>query len=146
MLKNPTGLPVRNDEAGFGHFRAPRGGRSHAGEDYECVPGQDVVTPCVGIITKIGQVYSDDPQWKYIEVSHHGLYRVRLFYVTAPGNYVGVRVDQGDVIGKAQDITIRYPGQGMKPHVHMGVILNKMAIYIYKGKTYLNPRLLGVIT
>lgn len=142
MLGNPTGGKIRNDDAGLGHFRAPRGGRFHAGEDYECVPEQEVEAPCDGTFTKIGTVYQDDGRWTYVEISHHGYFRVRLFYVTGRTDLIGTRVSKGDVIGLAQDITVRYPGQGMKAHVHMGVILSPLAVYSYKGKTYLNPKAL----
>ena len=51
---------------------------------------------------------------------------------------------KGDVIGQAQDITVKYPNQGMTPHVHMGVELNPEVLYNRKGKLWMNPQVIGV--
>ena len=82
MFQNPTGHSIRSDGAGDGRWKARRGGRFHAGEDYNALPGQDVVAPCDGIFTRIGQVYESDPRWSLVEISYHGLFKVKLFYVT----------------------------------------------------------------
>ncbi len=44
-ITSPTGLGIRNDPAGSGHYGAPRGRRKHNGLDFLCVPGQTVVCP-----------------------------------------------------------------------------------------------------
>ena len=50
MFENPTGLGIRNDEAGSGDFGASRDGgtREHAGLDILSVPSQDIVAPFSG--------------------------------------------------------------------------------------------------
>jgi len=112
---------IRSDKAGDGHFQAPRGTRMHNGVDYLCEPGTLVFSPASGVVTKLGYPYSDDLQWRYVEITDDYKNKHRLFY-TEPA----VRLDQfvivGEVVGEAQNIALRYPDQGMLAHLHYEVI------------------------
>lgn len=122
-LISPTGGSIREDEAGSGGFGAPRGNRFHDGIDWLCVPGDDVQAPCDCRIMRIIYPYGDDLSYRgaVLEGKLSGKVFVIMFYVDVKDEMVGKILKQGDVIGKAQDVTARYPNQGMKPHVHMSV-------------------------
>ena len=121
----PTELEVRTpDKWGAGHYKAPRGKRTHNGIDYTCPAGYSVLAPVSGVVTKFGYPYGDDLSFKYIQISHtsaEGDYDHRIFYVS-PGWEIGTNVKEGQVIGIAQDLTVRYPG--ITPHIHYEIKLN----------------------
>ena len=112
---------VRSDSAGDGHFQAPRGNRLHNGIDYLVEPGTLVYSPVSGVVTKLGYPYGDDLQWRYVEITSDDFERFRLFY-TEPAVVVDQFVMIGEVVGEAQNIAERYPGQGMLAHIHLEVI------------------------
>ena len=116
-----VGPIIRVDAAGDGHFGAPRGSRTHNGVDYCCTPGGFVHSPVDGTVTKLGYCYTDDPYWRYVEVTDDSGLRHRLFY-TLPLVLNDELVTAGQIIGEAQDVSQRYPGQGMKPHVHYEIM------------------------
>lgn len=132
-LEQVPGVPleVRNDPAGQGHYGASRGSRKHRGIDYVCDVelGWPVLSPCDGKVTKVGYPYADDLSWRYVQVTDAGGRDHRVFYID-PLVAVGDRVQRGDDLGTPQDITQRYPGQGMTPHVHYE---------IKQGSEYLDP-------
>lgn len=111
---------IRVDDAGDGHFGAPRGDRTHRGVDYLCRPGDTVHSPCNGVVSKLGFPYADDSTWRYVEITDGRSRRHRLFYVE-PLHHVGTIVKEGNVIGHAQDISLRYSPR-MKPHLHYEII------------------------
>jgi hypothetical protein len=120
MIRQRLGL--RDDPAGLGHFGAPRaGGRTHRGIDYRCAPGGEVLAPVRGVVTRLGYPYGDDLNWRYVEITGddqlNGPERHRLFYVR-PVCKEGDQVTLDTVIGVAQDISERYPDQGMLPQIH----------------------------
>lgn len=107
---------------GGGWFGAPRGGtRTHRGIDYACYPATEILSPVRGVVTKVGYPYGDDLSFRYVEVTDDAGYRHRTFYIE-PCVEVGDKVYDVDVIGKAQAIVTRYPGHGMKNHIHYEVI------------------------
>ena len=112
---------IRSDEAGDGHFGAHRGDRTHKGIDYLCDPRCFVYSPVEGIVSKLGYPYSDDLSWRYVEITDDRRNRNRLFYVL-PCVRLDQIVSEGEIIGEAQDISERYPGQGMTAHVHLEII------------------------
>lgn len=120
---NPTGgEPREHDAYGDGYFGASRDGghRDHEGVDYVGAPGQAVVAPISGYVTKIGFAYDDSTSLKYVEITNPALsFEARVFYVD-PQVRVGDAVALGDVIGKAADLTRRYP-RGMTNHVHLEI-------------------------
>jgi murein DD-endopeptidase MepM/ murein hydrolase activator NlpD len=120
---NPTGGEARGHDAyGSGEFGASRDGgdRHHEGVDYVDTPGQDVVAPISGYVTKVGYAYEDDRRLRYIEISNPALkYAARVFYV-APTVGEGDTVQLGDVIGEAESLQARYGG--ITNHVHLEVL------------------------
>lgn len=106
------------DSYGEGHFGASRGGRKHRGVDYSCLPNSKVLSPCSGIVSKIGYPYSDDLSFRYIEIASNSNHKLRVFYVS-PSVEVGDIVDESTVLGLSQKLGVRYPGIG--EHVHLEI-------------------------
>lgn len=124
--------PMRNDQAGQGHFKASRGSRPHNGIDFEAPVNSIVLSPASGKITKHGYPYGDDLSYRYIEVTDMKGLRHRLFYCELlPKVKVGDNVRKDSFIGFVQDITSRYPESHMKNHIHFEVM--------NQDDDYLNP-------
>ena len=78
-----------------------------------------------GFLTRIGWCYppSEDERFK-LAVIECGDVRVKVLYVEPVEALLGKRVLQGQIIGKAQDVTLKvgdnglYRDQGMLPHLH----------------------------
>jgi len=115
-LLNPTGKGIRSDSAGDGHWQANRGDRRHKGIDLLCDPGQDILSPIKGFVTRVAYPYADDPSWKGIVIQGDWC-RIKMYYLD-PFVRIGRQVTQGEVIGKAQNISLRYGGD-MRAHVHL---------------------------
>jgi hypothetical protein len=117
---NPTGQPMREHDAyGEGEFGASRdgGARRHEGVDYDATPGQNVVAPISGFVSKIGYAYAGDLDLKFVEVTNPALgYVARVFYVD-PSVEVGQAVRVGGVVGTAHSLQTKYP-DGMTNHIH----------------------------
>jgi len=112
----PTKLRKRvTDKWGAGYFGAPRGRRTHNGIDYQCPAGHSVLSPCDGEVTKLGYPYGDDLSFRYIQITDSKGYDHRIFYVS-PGQEVGAKIKEGQVIGISQDLEQRYPE--ITPHIH----------------------------
>lgn len=121
-IKNPTGGLIRSDAAGFGYFGAPRSnGRTHNGVDFECTVGQYVLSPIDGIVVRHARPYRDGPL-RGIEIKN-GDVSIKIFYME-PLKFFSDKVAPGELIGYTQDVTIRYPDQGMTPHVHLEMRIN----------------------
>jgi murein DD-endopeptidase MepM/ murein hydrolase activator NlpD len=114
--------PIRSDPAGDGHYGAPRGDRKHTGIDFAVAPGSEILAPENGIMCRYGYAYSSDLTWRIVDLRGAGGQLYRFFYCVQADFSSGDRIEQGDVIAVAQDITQRYPGRGMKPHVHVEVL------------------------
>jgi len=117
---NPTGNSIRNDAAGGGDYGAPRGSCTHNGTDFLCTPGQKIKSPITGRISRISRPYSNDTHFSgvYIIGKHVS---IKLWYFQPYADLIGERVPQGQVIGVAQDVSAKYPGQNMSPHVHLKI-------------------------
>ncbi len=125
-------IAVRGRDAyGDGAFGAPRdgGSRRHLGIDLVAAPGEVIVSPASGALAvfdpyrlvaakrgrlSAAQFFSDDG------------FVVRLLYVelAAPLRRAGGRVDAGQPIGQAQDLSPLYPPtkQGaMTNHIHLDI-------------------------
>ena len=98
---------MRSDPAGHGFFKARRGSRIHKGVDLVCEPGELVVAPFDGKVTKIGYPYADDLSYRYVEITSKSRLVCRVFYVE-PTVELGQEVRAGDQIGFAQDVAARY--------------------------------------
>jgi len=112
---------VRGDDVyGAGAFGASRGGgaRRHRGADYIAEPGEIVRAPIAGVVQRIGFAYRGDERYRYVELSDASAQRaVRVLYV-GPLVELGAVVRAGDPIGRAQDLSVRYP-RGITNHVHV---------------------------
>ncbi|WP_394749525.1 peptidoglycan DD-metalloendopeptidase family protein [Spongiimicrobium salis] len=110
-----------NDPTGHGYYGAKRGNRKHKGLDLCAEPGNIVLSPINGIVTKIGTVYKHTSKFKYIQVTGD-VYKVRLMYakLKTPGIKLNSRVFEGMEIGIVQDIA-GFWGSKMKNHLHMEV-------------------------
>jgi hypothetical protein len=84
-----------------------------------CKPGQDVVSPCAGTIVRRSLPYQDDPGFSGVLIVGERI-SVKMWYMRAQESLIGSVVRQGQVIGYAQDISLRY-GKDCKPHVHLQV-------------------------
>jgi len=112
---NPTGKSVRElDKHGSGKYGAGRGGRLHAGSDFICIPGQSIYSPISGLLVRVAKPYAG----KYSGVLIRNLQcEIKMFYFEPNLKLIGSNVEQGDVIGIAQNIAENYPG--MIPHIHL---------------------------
>lgn len=117
---NPTGGKIRSDSQGDGHHGAPRGKRTHDGTDYECEPGQAVKAPHSGTLTRRAYPYGDkDIRWMGCVIESKAV-TTKMFYLKPSHNLIGQNIKRGQVIGTAQDISVKYPG--MTPHIHLRVV------------------------
>ena len=121
---SPTGRGIRGpDNYGSGAYGASRtkGDKSyiHEGADFICLPGQDIVSPIRGIVLRLKYPYAEPVKG----VLFGGLLikgsncMVTLFYFKPIKELVTMEVQQGDLIGHAQDIALKHPG--IVSHVHM---------------------------
>jgi murein DD-endopeptidase MepM/ murein hydrolase activator NlpD len=116
LTRAPLGR--RGEDAwGSGAFGAPRGGRAHRGVDLVVVPGESILAPFAGDLVREARPYDDDDRFSGLLLRGRGRWsgcEVKIFYLQPrePGP-----VRRGQVIGKAQDIALKYPG--ITPHVHV---------------------------
>jgi len=82
-----------------------------------CEPGQQVVAPIAGTITRKARPYAQG-KWSGCVITGPRV-TVKMFYFKLGAGMVGRTVAQGDVIGVAQDIGEKYTG--ITPHVHLQV-------------------------
>lgn len=125
-IVSPTGnWNVRFDEAGSGLYGAPRGNRQHNGVDLECVPGSVILSPISGEIVREAYPYAGDLSWSGCLI-RSAQAEVKMFYMRLY-HHIRKELNKGNTypitqrlpIGVAQDITNRYPDQGMTPHIHL---------------------------
>lgn len=109
------------DPMGCGHFGASRGNRKHDGEDYVTAPGESILAPISGKITRIAYPYANDLSFKGIEIKGT-THTAKLFYMN-PTAIIGAHVRAGEVVGVAQNIAGKH-GNGMINHVHVEIIEN----------------------
>lgn len=118
-----AGQTLRSDSAGDGRYGAPRGSRKHRGVDLLVTsPGQVIYAPFDAKATRVAYPYADDLRWTGIELAGSGDwtgYSVKMFYMEPYQALIGGMVNKGEPIGTAQAISTKYPGQGMRDHVHV---------------------------
>ena len=120
---SPTGHGIRYaDKWGRGAYGAPRdnGSRIHNGLDFIVSPiGQKIVAPCAGLVVRIKLPYANPVK----NVLFSGIlvrasdYEYTLFYFEPLKEIISTRIQEGQLVGHAQDISMKYPG--MIPHIHM---------------------------
>ena len=145
---NPTGKGVRiQDGQGAGHFGASRdgGARTHQGLDFLANPGDRVVAPFAGVVTKAdGRPYNKNKnkvpgsqsseEYTIITISNNNGSESRLFYVN-PSVSVWTNVEQGQTVGVTQDIAAKHNTDLddnspllMDNHVHLQHKVNGRAV------------------
>lgn len=114
-----SGPSRRTDAWGSGQYGAGRGGRTHHGLDIIARPTEAIRSPIDGNVTREVHPYANDPRFRGLEIRGTGNwegYEVKLFYVD--GEFSGP-VRAGQIVGRAQDLGVRYPG--ITNHVHVEV-------------------------
>ena len=118
---SPTGHGIRySDMHGRGDYGAPRGNKRHRGVDFiVSPPGQAVVAPCAGDVIRIKNPYANPVNGTFFKgiLIRASDYEYTLFYIEPLNEVLRTRVEKGQLLGYAQDISIKYPG--MIPHIHM---------------------------
>ncbi len=119
LITSPTGLGIRSDTKGNGHYGAKRGIRIHLGTDFLCKPGQEITCPIDGgIITRENYPYAD--------LSYNGLtirnkdITIVMYYCKALPGIVRQNVFRGQYIADAEDISLRW-GKDMEAHIHLQI-------------------------
>ena len=117
---NPTGGIIRKDSMGDGHYGTSRGaGKTHKGVDYRCKPGQDVLMPVSGRLVRVSRPYSDR-SLSGVKIQAKAM-DLTMFYFAPDLNLIGKWVNAGEVIGIAQDVSLRYDKHKMFPHIHLQI-------------------------
>ena len=116
------------DAEGAGGFRAPRGSHWHEGLDVKAKPDDAAISPIDGKIERLSYPYGNTGPHSMRSVHikgqgrHQGI-RVKLYYVN-PSVVVNNRVQQGEVLGLAQNIAKYHNAEDtMENHIHMEVWL-----------------------
>ncbi len=123
---NPSGGDIRNDRGGSGHYGAPRkrddgSTYTHRGVDYSCRIDQKIWMPCTGKIIRDAYPYHPDHTYHGVMIEAKRV-RFKMFYVRLYDGIVGKVVKIGEPIGIAENIALRYPGKGVTPHIHVGIV------------------------
>jgi murein DD-endopeptidase MepM/ murein hydrolase activator NlpD len=106
------------DSFGSGAYGASRGNHTHRGVDFSALPNSIVHASRGGKVTKLGYPYSDDLDYRYVQVTDAYGLEWRYFYVK-PSVAVDDVIRTGDSIGFVQDLDTRY--KGITPHVHLEI-------------------------
>jgi murein DD-endopeptidase MepM/ murein hydrolase activator NlpD len=119
---NPL-VPMKDrgtDVWGNGGFGAIRTGHIHEGSDYHCEVGQPVYSPFEGTFDRVAFPYRNDKRWKGgLLKSKDGVYEIKIFYFEPLLDIVGKNISKGELIGKCQDLSVKYPNIGN--HIHVEV-------------------------
>jgi len=120
---SPTGLGIRSDSGGDGHYGASRrkGDKKykHKGTDFICQDGQVVQAPIAGEVVRIARPYIDHPEYSGLVIDG-GWIRVKMFYLEPYDHLIATEVWQGKSIGIAQNIGELY--KGVTPHIHLEIV------------------------
>jgi murein DD-endopeptidase MepM/ murein hydrolase activator NlpD len=131
LFCSPTGsnLVRGNDPFGQGRFGASRGLRLHVGVDFSVTAGEPVYAPVFGKVVRTALPYKSDQRYKGLVIEGLGKYVgyvIKLFYLEPRLGIVGRMVTQGEVVGTAQDLTIKY--RGITNHIHFEITQNGVAV------------------
>lgn len=131
LFCSPTGSNIVrvSDVFGQGRFGASRGARLHNGVDFYVEAGHDVYSPIFGKVVRVAVPYKSDERFKGLVIEGVGRYQgysVKLFYLDPHKGIVGKTVKQGEVIGTAQDLTIKY--SGITNHIHFEITFKGILI------------------
>jgi len=124
-LMNPTNGKIRNDKGGLGTYGARRRKAGqiylHRGTDYACIPGQNVLSPCTGRVERTAKPYAGDDSYSGLLIQSKRM-ALKVFYVLPREEIIGKIVKAGESLGTAQDISLKYPGSGVTPHIHVEIV------------------------
>jgi hypothetical protein len=102
--------------------------------DIVAEPGIGAVAPVDGRVSRIGQSYEDDDQYKYVEIATPNGYTVRTHYVS-PGVKVGDAVVGGESnLGTVQDIA--QEDLGITNHVHVELADPQFPVIVNPKRAY----------
>ena len=126
ILFNSTGMGIRSDPAGDGHFGARRlrtiNGKTvtkkHEGIDRLCVPGQIIKAEISGKLVR-AYPYVGDVIFTGCRIWGKD-WMTKMFYFSPYADVINTDVLAGEAVGIAQDISQKYGG-GMLPHLHCGL-------------------------
>lgn len=109
------------DKYGSGQYGASRDAnkRKHNGLDVIVTAGEEIKSPITGSIIRQAFPYKNDKNYEGIVIKGDGEwsgYEIKIFYVK--GLFSGKVVNE-QVIGHAQDLTVKYPK--ITNHVHIEV-------------------------
>jgi murein DD-endopeptidase MepM/ murein hydrolase activator NlpD len=136
---NPTGLQMRNDSGGQGHYGASRNRidkktkkritGSHNGIDILSVTGQQVRAPISGKL-RVAAPNSKGVHSGFGITSPDGEVDVKVFYVTPDKKLIGTDVVAGDNVAVAQDLQLPKSGYGASvlDHVHVEIRIKGTAV------------------
>jgi hypothetical protein len=145
---------IRSDAAGDGRWWADRstGGvhRPHLGIDLLVELDAEVLAPESGRMLLPGWPYANDARYRIVNVLANSDLLHRLYYVRPVADPEVLRtypqVVLGALVGRAQDVTLRYPGSGMLAHIHWEVTADHpeavpvgCPVREHGGRTYLDP-------
>lgn len=122
---SPTGHGIRYaDKWGRGAYGAPRdnGNRIHKGLDFIVSPiGQKIIAPAAGLVIRIKIPYANPVKGVLFSgiLVRASDYEYTLFYFEPLKEIIRTRIEEGQLIGHAQDISLKYPG--MIAHVHLQI-------------------------
>lgn len=114
------------DKWGSGEFGASRGKRYHKGIDYACNTNDILLSDVDGMVERHGWPYFDDPNYRIVNIRVDDDTRVRYFYVD-PLVDPGQTVKKGDILGRIQDLSCRYPG--ITIHYHLQIELDRVPVH-----------------
>ena len=128
---SPTWKGIRGtDKHGSGEYSAPRTHGYHRGVDFVCEPGQDVVMPISAEIIRIAKPYANE-KWLGVYCKN-SICAFKMFYLIPKDGVIGEWVDEGEIIGIAQDISEKYPG--ITPHIHFEFeSVDPMVFFMFGG-------------
>jgi len=113
---------IRVDPEGDGHFGASRGKHTHEGVDYVVTHHDPVFAIMDGKITRFGYPYDGNIEYRLCEIVS-GHVEAKLMYLHPFPYLLGEEVRQGQIIGAAQSISLKYT-KDMIDHIHTEVRVN----------------------
>ena len=98
------------DAHGSGQFGASRrrAGEvrsSHEGSDYQTYPEEPVQSPIGGAV-RLSSPFGPDSPFRRVRIENEAGQLVKVFYVRPLDVVVGMRVEAGEIIGRAQDLSL----------------------------------------
>jgi len=121
---SPTGMGIRNDAGGLGHYGASRGNRSHKGLDFKTNEGQDIVSLIHGKARNfIGSSTKNPMVQIYPNSNSLGIKEIQILYVNKLHNVKDYQWYEmkgaSTVLGTAADLSKLGYSENVTDHVHL---------------------------